>query len=419
MMIKKFFKYDVRGIAECHHTGCVGILKLICLPFNIERWKEALKKITKNFEEKNTEAEPEESNLKAKIFLCCKAIFHYCCSLILRLVCLIYILVVFIVIILVIIVSLLAKPYMYLKNMECTVQNFARIIYFLLIQSTSRILMTTTMLLCWLPFFSGLLCNFTHYIPYITVVLVSFYYLVQFWKSFNNKYFALKMFIYNEYRKRESIMGQLELAVAEKELKFADRMKNYTEKTKKKVEKKLEKVVEDAKKDKDKAKDEDKDEAKNKKQDATKNDGDAMGNGQSNIETFMEEIQKEYNEFTKKNDNFNLKIKAFFREIIALVKEYKKLTASLLNFGEAIVEHTNANVKLAKDEEMFCADANGCDCRESQILIANANKEEAKKGIERAKKDLETAKKDTDYEMKELKDGGKKRKKIFQKKLQS
>ena len=400
--LKKFFKYDVRGIAECHHTGCVGILKLICLPFDIERWKEALKKITKNFEEKNTEAKPEESNLNAKIS-------HYCCSLILRLVCLIYILVVFIVIIFVIIVSLLAKPYMYLKNMECTVQNFARIIYFLLIQSTSRILMTTTMLLCWLPFFSGLLCNFTHYIPYITVVLVSFYYLLQFWKSFNNKYFALKMFIYNEYQKRES-MGQLKLAAAEKELKFADRMKNYTEKTKKKIEKKLEKVVEDAEKDKDKAKDED--EAKNKKQDATKNERGAMGNELSSLDTFVEEIQ--IDEFTKKSNNFNLKIKAFFRDIIALVEEYKKHTASLLNLDEANVELTNANVKrvkanvgLANDEEKRRVDANVEDCKK-RIQNAKEEKKKAKESVERANNDLETAKQETNNEMKQLEDEVKK-----------
>lgn len=245
--LKKFFKYDVRGIAECHFTGCVGILKLICLPFNIERWKEALKKFTgENFRY----AEVEESNLKAKIFHCCKAIYHYCCSLILRLVCLIYILVVFIVIIFVIILSLLAKPYTYLKNIECTVQNFARIIYFLLIQSTSRILMATTMLLCWLPFFSGLLCNFTYYIPYITVILVSFYYLVQFWKSFNNKYFALKMFIYNEYQKRKlkKGIGEVELAAANEELEIAKNRKRGTEETKNTIEDELKRVIEDAKK---------------------------------------------------------------------------------------------------------------------------------------------------------------------------
>ena len=370
--LKKFFKYDVRGIAECHHTGCVGILKLICLPFNIERWKKVLKIF------KLTEAKKNDTITMIK---------NRCCSLIFATFWLIYILVGFIVIILVIIVSLLAKPCMYLKNIKRTRQNSAKLIYFLVTQSISRFLMTTTMLMCWLPFFSGLLCNFTYYIPYITVILVNFYYLVQFWKSFNNKYFALKMFIYNAYqeRKLKKGMGELELAAANEELEIAKNGKRGTEETKNTIEHELTNMIRDAR-----------ETQRNERHDAIENPADDMGNVQSDIETHIKEIREAKNEFIIKTDNFYSKIATFFREIIILANEYKKHTASLLNLAKANVELANANVRRARanvELEKRRADAHVEYCKQ-KIQDAKEEGNNAKESVERAKENLKTAKQD-------------------------
>ena len=218
LSVVEFIKYDTDGIGQCHHTGCIGLKKLICLPFNIECWKETLKRVTKFG--KCTEEEMESSMTKD--------ILNYCLCLIAPIICFPYIVAVFTIIILLIIVTLLAKPYFVLKNSKSAGHNFTEILYsivylFILI-IPSLILMGTIMLLTLLPFFTGLLCNITYFIPYITVILVSFYYLVQFWESCNSKYSALKMFIYKEYQERKPKKGvkELELAVANEELKIVE-----------------------------------------------------------------------------------------------------------------------------------------------------------------------------------------------------
>ena len=210
--ILQFLKYDVHGICQGHHIECVSVKKLICLPFDIKGWKERFKgSFTENMDQSMI-----------------KYIRDHCCRIIVVLFCWLCIVPVFIIIICLILVSLLAKAYFFLKYLERTVVNFAKILYsifylLILVIPMSIIFMSIISLLIWLPFFTGLLCNITNFIPRITVILVNFYYLVQFWKSFNNKYHALKLFIYQEYQERKPKKGttELELAVAKEELKTA------------------------------------------------------------------------------------------------------------------------------------------------------------------------------------------------------
>ena len=209
--IPQFLKYDVHGICQGHHIECVGVKKLICLPFNIKGWKERFK----------------DSFTQNKDPSMIKRILDHCRCVIVVLFCWPCIVLVFIIIICLILISSLLKAYFFLKNLKRTVANFAKILYsifyLLILVIPSLILMSIILLLIWLPFFTGLLCNITYYIPRITVILVSFYYLVQFWKSFDNKYFALKMFIYKQYQERKLEKGtkELELTVAKEELKAA------------------------------------------------------------------------------------------------------------------------------------------------------------------------------------------------------
>lgn len=113
-------------------------------------------------------------------------------------------------------------------------------------------------------------------------------------------------------------------------------------------------------------------------------EGDAMGNGQTDIETHIKDIRKAKNKFIEKTDNFNSKIAVFFEKIVALANEYKKHTASLLNLAEANVELANANVKRAKanvehanNDEKCRADAH-VECCKQKIQDAKVEGNNAK-----------------------------------------
>ena len=250
----KFLHYDVRGIGQCHHTECIiGLKKLFCLPFNIARWKEMLKKANELLKwNKEIEEETESSMIKVILDSSRRLIIT-------TFICLPYIVVVFVIVIVLIIVTLLWKLGFLLCNLiKCTGQKCAEkctgriwtVLYcitYLFILTILLLIVSIIILLTWLPMFSGLLCNIAYFIPYIAVVLVSFYYLVQFWKSFNSKYSALKMFIYKEYQERKLGKGikELESTIAKEELETAKKQLETAEKEHDTVTKKLEELKRD------------------------------------------------------------------------------------------------------------------------------------------------------------------------------
>ena len=203
--IKRYFKYDVRDLQWGYNTEYKGLTALISLPCNIKRWKPAIEKNYRIL----------HSNLKCRLRnSACnslqKYVLYFLCG---TLLCLVYIPVLFVMIN--ILTSITLCTYVYSKftivvhshsKKERVASRYRifRSMHETLILILSLIFISVISVFAWIPFALGLLYNIIYFIPYITALSVCTFYFVQFWKTFDDKYFALKLFIYEEYRDRES-----------------------------------------------------------------------------------------------------------------------------------------------------------------------------------------------------------------------
>ena len=385
--ILQLLKYP-HGICQGYYIECVSVKKLICLPFNINSWREMSETLERKVTEKISEFFQKISIKyfeKIGDFTSIKNIFDYCCRLIAPPFYLLFLGLVFITMICLTIVTLLAKPCVLLKNLKCKRRNTAAIILFQIKLITSSLIVSIIMSLTCLPFLLGLLCNITYFIPYITVILVSFHYLVQFWKSFNNKYIALKMFIHKEYqeKKLKEKVKELELTVANKELETA--------KAKEKI----------AKDEKQKAL-ENQEAAKRTAHGlvVARNGENATGNRKDCIEgrnreeksllTAIEKLDKTKQDLVIANDKYLKEIKTVADKNATLAKANMKLATANVKFAEANVKFAEANVKLGNVSKES-ADAE------------KAHEEHAKKKVTTDKDEVKTVKNEVNTAKNEVK----------------
>ncbi|CAB4001660.1 Hypothetical predicted protein [Paramuricea clavata] len=208
-----YLQYDIRGlhssrITDLHSPHNTNLLLLISLPFNIKKWYETIKKLYCVLDKVVISGLSRNYN--------CNSVPKYAVLwLFTTFVCLVYIPVVFVMLIILIITTICA--YMH-KKFKIVVHSDSkqatrsaqsryqtlRHMHEALILILSIFFFGVIFLFSWIPLYLGLFANLIYFIPYITVVSVSTFYSLQFWKSMDSKYFALKMFIYEEYRERTS-----------------------------------------------------------------------------------------------------------------------------------------------------------------------------------------------------------------------
>ena len=205
-----YLRHDIRNLHSSHdssHSDNNGLLLLLSLPFNIKMWSDTIRRLY-NIAVTNV------GILRWPNVCVCGGLPACVLSWVFTIfICLIYIPVVFVMIIILIITTI--AGYMY-RNFKIIVQSNSKKQFassrndtlrsmheaFILILSIN--FLGIILLFTWAPFCMGLLANIIYYIPYITVMSVSTFYFQQIWKSIDNKYFALKMFIYEEYQNRMS-----------------------------------------------------------------------------------------------------------------------------------------------------------------------------------------------------------------------
>lgn len=197
-------QYDIRDLHSSHNTEFEC---LISLPFNIKQWNAAIKKLYNVILQKVVILRCQSKN-----YICNSLQKHAFC-LVTTSICLVCIPFIFVMIIVLIIITICA--YMY-RKFKIVVQSGSKkqasTSHYQILLSTHEVLILILsiislgliLLFSWIPLYLGLVVNITYFIPYITVVSVSTFYFLQFWKSMESKYFALKMFIYEEYRGRIS-----------------------------------------------------------------------------------------------------------------------------------------------------------------------------------------------------------------------
>ena len=195
-------QYDIRNLHSSHNTEFEC---LISLPFNIKQWNAAIKKLYNVILQKVVILRCQSKNS------ICNSLQKHAFCLVTTSICLVCIPFVFVMIIVLIIVTICAYMYRKLKivvesgsKKQAATSRYQILLctHEVLISIFSIIFLGVILLFSWIPLCLGLLFNIIYFIPYITVVSVSTFYFLQFWKSMDSKYFALKMFIYEEYRSR-------------------------------------------------------------------------------------------------------------------------------------------------------------------------------------------------------------------------
>ena len=194
-------KYDLQDLSS-KNSAEIDILQLISLPFNTKRWKVAIKKVHKlilqntsilRWETKNSFYNSFQENV-----FCLVVIAFF----------LVYIPVVLVMMILLITITKCFSLYRVVihsglkKQYPGSLSDLLFYIHEVLILILTIIFTGLILLFTLIPFSLGLLMNILYFIPHITVVSVSTFYFLQFWKSMDNEYFALKMFIYEECKGR-------------------------------------------------------------------------------------------------------------------------------------------------------------------------------------------------------------------------
>ena len=206
-----YLQHDIRNLHSSDdtslHSDYNDLLLLLSLPFNIKMWSETIRRLysmtVKNVDILRWLNVRVCGGLPACVLLWLFTIF----------ICLVYIPVVLVMIIILIITTITAYMYRKFKIVvhSDSKKQFVSSRYdtlrsmheaFILILSIG--FLGIALLFTWTPFYMGLLANVIYYIPYITVMSVSTFYFPQIWKSMDSKYFALKIFIYEEYQKRMS-----------------------------------------------------------------------------------------------------------------------------------------------------------------------------------------------------------------------
>ena len=182
-----FGAHDIWYSATLHSQGAISLLTL---PFNMKRWRESLQHLhdtTVNFLQSHS---------------CVNIIIQkgiYC------LLCLFYIPVTFVFRVLFIFISLFLSLILVIEpscfNLRVhPVQGVDRVTSSLLFISSAIMLNKLLFYLPYLaiPFFSGIFLNIVYYFPYITFISVLSFYSWNFWKCIEEKYFILKVLIYEE-----------------------------------------------------------------------------------------------------------------------------------------------------------------------------------------------------------------------------
>ena len=196
-------KYDLGDLSS---SNCAEIdaLQLICsLPFNIKRWKVAIEKMHKVISRKLSVLKWETKNSFYNSFqenLFCMVVIVFF---------LVYIPVIVAMMILLIITTTcfyLYKVVVYSVSLTQAPRSRSDLLFYIhevLILIHTVIVTGLILQFTWIPFYAGLLANILYFVPHITAVSVSTFYFLQFWKSMDSKYFALKMFIYEECKDRK------------------------------------------------------------------------------------------------------------------------------------------------------------------------------------------------------------------------
>lgn len=196
-----YLKYDLQDLSS-GNSAEIDALQLISLPLNIKRWKVAVKKVHKSilwntstlrWETKNSFYNSFQENVFCLVVI---AVF------------LVYIPVVFVMMILLMTITtcfFLYRIAIHLGSKKQAPGSRSDLLFYIheaLILILTIIFTGLILLFTCIPFSIGLLVNILYFIPHITVVSVSTFYFLQFWKSMDNEYFALKMFIYEECKGR-------------------------------------------------------------------------------------------------------------------------------------------------------------------------------------------------------------------------
>ena len=195
-------KYYLADLSWGRGTESESWQQLISLPFNIKRWKTAIKRVHKamlqktsilRWETKNSIYNSFQENVSCLFFI---AFFLVYISVIL------FMMILFMIIttcFYVYKVAIHSSPKTQTPRSCCDLFFYIHEVLILIhtIIFTALIFQFTLT-----PFCEGLFRNILYFIPHITVVSVSMFYFLQIWKSLDNKYFALKMFIYEECKDR-------------------------------------------------------------------------------------------------------------------------------------------------------------------------------------------------------------------------
>ena len=200
-------EYDIRDLHSSHSNEFDGLELLISLPFNIKRWNTAMKRLYNVILQKVVILRCQSKNS------ICNSLQKHAFCLITTSLCVVYILIIFVMIIILIITTTFEYLHRKFKIVvhsnsknKAAASRYETLLsmHEALILILSITFIGTILVFTWIPFLTGLLVNIIYFIPYITVMSVSAFYFAQIWKSMDSKYFALKMFIYEEYQDRMS-----------------------------------------------------------------------------------------------------------------------------------------------------------------------------------------------------------------------
>ena len=226
-IMAQYLQYDIRDIAFGETSELDDFLFLISLPFNMKRWKAAIEKFYHMVLQEAYIFRREHRNTVCTLLPKCT--FRVLASLL----CIFNILVVFVVINILLISTIfdyIYKSFKLLvqsrskKQSEMTVCYYKLRVYCLYIRETLNLVLTVIflgliLLFSWFPFIVGLITNLLYFIPHITVAAVSSFYFWQLWKTIDDKYFALKLFIYEEYREMSKETDDVDIRNENKENK--------------------------------------------------------------------------------------------------------------------------------------------------------------------------------------------------------
>ena len=195
-------KYDLADLSWGSGTESDSWQQLISLPFNIKHWKIAIKRVHKVMRHKTSILRWETKNSIYNSFQENAFCLFFIALILVYIPVILFMMILFMITTTCFYVYKVAIHSSFITQTSRSCCDLLFHIHELLILIHTIIITALILQFTWIPFYTGLLGNMLYFIPHITVVSVSIFYFLQIWTSLGNKYFALKMFIYEECKDR-------------------------------------------------------------------------------------------------------------------------------------------------------------------------------------------------------------------------